>query len=50
MASFEKETGGSPEVRHDDDITPYTAPPVDQTHLDKDKDVFFTIFREQNIL
>lgn len=31
----------SPQVRHEDDITPYTAPTVPQSHLDLDEEVRF---------
>jgi hypothetical protein len=32
----------TPEVRHEDNITPYTAPAVPQSHLDLDEEVCFT--------
>jgi hypothetical protein len=34
-----QEEVSAPEVRHDDDITPYTAPIVPREHLDVDKEV-----------
>ena len=36
----QEEVSAAPEVRHDDDITPYTAPIVPREHLDLDKEVY----------